>query len=188
MNNYSYYGSFRTRTFAEIFPDATTFNDFYVNCGIPARLLNTSNDYNINTIYALLISHYASNNIKSSDENRFKLQLMTVIFQYGPIWQKEMEAQDKILALSDEELLAGSKAIYNTARNPGVSPSTGSLEELTYIDNQNTTNYRKAKAEGYAMISSYLDKGVTRRFLDKFKNLFIVISYPDYPLLYEEDM
>lgn len=185
----SYYGNFRTRTLAEIFPDASTFGQFYTDCGIPTKLLAGEEyvPYNISTIYALLISNFASNHIKASDENRFKLQLMTIIFQYGAIWQKEMVMNDKILALTDEEILAGSKAVYNSARNPGIQPSTSALQELTYIDNQNTTNYAKAKAEGYSTLSAYLDGNITKRFMDKFKNLFIVVNYPEYPLLYEEE-
>lgn len=189
MWNNSLYGNFRTRTFAEIFPSSDEFAEFYEDCGIPTKLLSGTDyeDYSIETIYALLVSHYANNCIKSSDENRFKLELMTIIFQYGAIWQKEMATQDKILNLTDEELLVGSKAIYNQARNPSTVPSTGSLQELTYIDNQNTTQYAKAKGEGYASLSAYLDPNITRRFMDKFKKLFIIVLYPGEALWYVEE-
>lgn len=190
MWNNSYYGNFRTRTFAEIFPDADTFSTFYNDCGIPTRLLTDTayQNYNIDTIYALLVSHYANNNIKSSAEDRFKLELMTIIYQYGPIWQKEMVNQDKILALTEEEILTGTRAIYNQARNPSTSPTTATLTELPYIDAQNTTNYSKAKGEAYAQLASYFDAEVTSRFIDKFKKLFIVVLYPDSPLYYTEEV
>ena len=112
---------------------------------------------------------------------------MTIIFQYGAIWQKEMATQEKILNLTDDELLVGSKAIYNQARNPGTIPSTGSLQELTYIDNQNTTQYAKPKGEGFASLSAYLDPNITRRFMDKFKKLFIIVLYPGEALWYVEE-
>lgn len=189
MWNNSLYGNFRTRTFAEIFPSSDEFSQFYAECGIPTKLLQGTEyeDYSIETIYALLVSYYANNCIKSSDENRFKLELMTIIFQYGAIWQKEMATQEKILNLTDDELLVGSKAIYNQARNPSTIPSTGTLQELPYIDNQNTTQYAKPKGEGYSALSAYLDPNITRRFMDKFKKLFIIVLYPSEALWYVEE-
>ena len=168
------------KTLSEVFPDSTTFEQSYLTCGLPTKLLTgvEYQDYSISTIYALLMSNYSNSYIKSSDENRFKFEVMSIIFQYGPIWQKEMVQQSKILNLTDEELLTGSKAIHNHAMNPGSQPSTISLQELEYIDNQNTTSYVKNKVEGYAQLQGYLDSNITRRFMDKFKKLFIVVLYP----------
>lgn len=183
------YNNFRTRTFAEIFPDPETFSAFYQDCGLPPKLLSGTEfgKYNITTIHSLLIAHYANSCIKSSDENRFKLEVMSIIFEYGPIWQKEMVMQDKILALTDDELLFSSKAIYNQARNPGTSPSTLSLTELTYIDNQNTTQHTKSKGEAYSALTAYIDPNVTSRFIDKFRKLFIVVAYSGESLFYVEE-
>ena len=168
------------KTLSEVFPDSTTFEQSYLTCGLPTKLLTGAEyqDYSISTIYALLMSNYSNSYIKSSDENRFKFEVMSIIFQYGPIWQKEMVQQSKILNLTDEELLTGSKAIHNHAMNPGSQPSTATLSELEYIDSQNTTSYVKNKVEGYAQLQGYLDSNITRRFMDKFKKLFIVVLYP----------
>ena len=168
------------KTLSEVFPDSTTFEQSYLTCGLPTKLLTGSEyqDYSISTIYALLMSNYSNSYIKSSDENRFKFEVMSIIFQYGPIWQKEMVQQSKILNLIDEDLLTGSKAIHNHAMNPGSQPSTATLSELEYIDSQNTTSYVKNKVEGYAQLQGYLDSNITRRFMDKFKKLFIVVLYP----------
>lgn len=185
----TYYTSYRTRTFAEIFPNVTTLGEFYEETGLPNRLLAGPGfeAYTLSTIYTLLISRYASCPIKSSDENRFKIELCTLIMQYAPVWQKEMNMQDKILQLTDDELRIGSKAIYNAARNPGTAPSTTSLEELTYIDSQNTTQHAKGKGESFAALSAYIDDTVTERFLSRFAKLFVVVLYPDEPLLYTEE-
>jgi hypothetical protein len=81
-------------------------------------------------------------------------------------------------------LLAGSKAIYNTALNPSVSPSTSSLEELTYINSQNTTNYKRSKLEAYAQLLDLLEVDVTEEFLNKFKKCFKVFVAPEEPTLF----
>ena len=168
------------KTLSKVFPDSTSFEQSYLTCGLPTKLLTGEEyqDYSISTIYALLMSNYSNSYIKSSDENRFKFEVMSIIFQYGPIWQKEMVQQSKILNLTDEELLTGSKAIHNHAMNPGSQPSTATLSELEYIDSQNTTSYVRNKVEGYAQLQGYLDSNITRRFMDKFKRLFIVVLYP----------
>ena len=78
----------------------------------------------------------------------------------------------------------GTKAIYNTANNPGTEPSTGSLEELPYINSQNTTGYKKSKMDAYANLLALLDTDVTEDFIKKFGKLFITILEPREPLWY----
>ena len=89
--------------------------------------------------------------------------------------------------LTDTELTTGTKAIYNRAENPGTTPTTGSLSELTYINEQNTSNTKKSKLEAYAELYALIDMDVTQAFIDKFKKLFLNIVQPELPLLYEED-
>lgn len=110
---------------------------------------------------------------------------MSIIFMYGPSWEKRLEIQTKIRDLTDEELMRGGKAIYNHSFNPSTAPKTGSLEELDTINEQNTTNYKKSKMEGYSMLMSLLERDVTEEFISLFSKLFIKILAPDYPLLYD---
>ena len=181
----SYYGNFRTRTFANIFPTVSDFTTWYSTCGVPDVLLSGSDytKYNINAIYFLMISYYANSHIKSSDENRFKLQLMAIIYEAAPVWQRQMYLQSKILALADDDVLKGARSVTNHA----MHPDTSSLEELTYIDDQNTMNWVKDKAKGFAEARDYLDPDICSRFMAKFKKLFLAVLYPDHPLLYESD-
>lgn len=184
----SIYGEYRTRTFGEIFPDVTSFTDFYSSGPIPGRLLN-GNDYSTyqaDTIYTLLCSEYFGAHISMSSEDWFKLKVMQIIYEYGPTWQREMALQDKLLALTDDQLMTGSKAIYNHAAHPSTDPSTATLEELTYIDDQNTSNWKKERIRAFVDGSSGLDDSITRTFLNRFKKLFIKFIYPTGPVLYGE--
>lgn len=185
----SYYGGFRTRTFDQIFPDAATFVTFYETCGIPQVIKGDGDyaDYDIEVIYILLAAEYMGCHIAPSSEDRFKLKMMTTLYEYGPIWQRDMTLQRKLLDMSDEKILEGGKAIYNKALNPDLDPSTGSLEELTYISEQNTTNYKKNAPDAYAQIRDGLMPMATRSFVERFRPLFIKVGYPDYPLLYVEE-
>lgn len=183
----SIYGTYRTRTFGEIFPDATTFAAAYSAGAVPGRLLTGTEyaNYDINAIYSLLASEYFGAHISMSSEDWFTLKVMQIIFEYGPQWQREMALQDKLLKLSDDDLRLGSKAIYNHASHPSTEPSDATLEELPYIDDQNTTTYRKDKPKAFVDASLGLDDSITRTFISRFKKLFIRFLYPTGNLYYE---
>ena len=176
----SYYGNYYSRTFGEIFPDVDAFKDIYNSGVIPARLLTGTEyaKYDISAIYALLCSEYFGAHISMSSEDWFKLKVMQTIFEYGPQWQREMALQDKLLKLTDAELRAGSKAIYNHAAHPSTEPSTDTDDELPYIDDQNVTKYAKEKARAFAEGAAGLDDSATRRFVNRFRKLFIRFLYP----------
>lgn len=175
--------------FSEIFPDYNTFSTFYTTCGVPQNLLTGAGytNFGLPTIYYLLIANYANSHIVSSDENRFKLKLMSIIFEAAPQWQRAMKLQADIMAMSDDELLTGSKAIYNHAMHPDTEPTTGQLDELEYIDDQNVTNYKKDKILALVNAIDSLNSNICERFVQRFKRLFLTVVYPDYPLLYESE-
>ena len=83
--------------------------------------------------------------------------------------------------------MAGGKAIYNQALNPSAEPGTGTLEELGYINAQNTTNYKKSKLEAYSILTDLLKTDVTENFLTKFKICFKTFVMPEKVLVYVDD-
>jgi hypothetical protein len=103
---------------------------------------------------------------------------------YGPAWQKRLDIQKKLMELSDDEIIKGATAIYNSALNPSQAPTTQTLEELNYINSQNTTKYKKSKLEAYAILNELIKTDVTEAFIGKFKKLFITILEPQKPLWY----
>ena len=72
------------------------------------------------------------------------------------------------MRLSDDEILIGSKAIYNHAFNPSVAPSTQNMTELPYINDQNTTNFKRSKLDAYTLLLELLETDVTEEFIDKY--------------------
>lgn len=180
----SEYGNYRTKKFTDFYPIAQDFiNDYHLN-GIPATITDDS----ANTLFYLLYARYGNSHIINSDENQFKYKLFSIVFQYGPTWEKRLDIQNKLRNLTEDELMRGTKAIYNTANNPGTEPSTGSLEELQYINSQNTTGYKKSKMDAYANLLALLDTDVTEDFIKKFGKLFITILEPREPLWYATEI
>jgi hypothetical protein len=106
---------------------------------------------------------------------------------YGPSWAKRLDIQDKLRKLTEEELLTGGRAIHNHAYNDGSQPTTASLEALDYINDQNTTNYKKSKMEGYEMLATLIETDVSKEFIDKFRPLFLKFVSPEVPLWYKNE-
>lgn len=171
---------YSTKIFTDIYDDAGTFVYYYKHSGIPT----TISDSNCNTLYYLLYARYGNSPIANYDEEQFKYKVCAIIFQYGPTWEKRLAIQQNLRNLSEADLLAGSKAIYNHAFNPSGAPGTSTLEDLGYINDQNTTNYKKSKMEAYAQLWDLLDTDVTGEFLNRFKGCFKTFVAPEFPLLY----
>lgn len=182
------YGNYRNKKFSDIFPNVETFTASYNDNGITPLLNKPAS---VTTLYYLLYANYGNSTIASSDENRFISALFSIVYMYGPTWEAKLEIQAQVRGLTEDDILLGGKAVYNKAYNPGQEPSTSTLEELDYINEQNTTNFKKSKLEGYAAKWAMLVTDVTKDFIDKFKKLFLIIVTPERPLWYgtegEED-
>lgn len=164
--------------------DYSNQNSEFIN-KIPA-LLDTET---ATTLFYLLYARYGNSPIAFTDINQFKYRLFSIIWQYGPTWEKKLEIQAALRDLTVDQIQQGSKAIYNQALNPNTAPSTSSLDELTYINSQNTTNYKKGPLDGYAALNELLATDLTDKFLKRFQICFKRFISSEKPLLYitEED-
>ena len=181
----SLYGSYRQKKFTDVYDSVEKFLADYNGVGLPTTISQGS----AQTLYYLLYGRYGNDIIASSDINRFKYRLFGIIFQYGPTWEKRLEIQEKLRGLTEDEILTGSRQIYNNAQNPSTEPSTGTTDELQYINEQNVTKNRRGKLDAYAMLMELLRSDVTNELLTKFKTLFLTVIEPEEPLYYvsEED-
>lgn len=157
-----------TKTFVEIYESVNDFIYDYNNLGIP----KTIEVANAMTLYYLLYGKYGNSSIANYDENQFKYKLFSVIFQYGPTWEKRLDIQDKLRKLTEADLLNGSTAIYNRALNPESTPTTQTKEELDYINEQNVQKRTKSKIQAYSELMALLETDVTAEFLSKFSICF----------------
>ena len=178
------YGNYRTRKFADIWPSADAFIQDYQASAIPQKLKVAD----ATTLYYLLYARYGNSSIANSDENQFKYKIFSTIYIGGATWAKKQEIQDKLREMTEDEILAGTKAINNHAYNPQTAPTTDTVEELDYINEQNTTKYKKSKLDGYALLWAILNDGVTERFLREFRYHFLVVVEPQLPLWYVTDI
>lgn len=184
LNNNSLYGSYRQLRFTDVFPDEQSFLDEY---GAGKIQTTISND-NARTLYYLLYGQYGNSTIAASDINRFRYQLFSIVFAYGPTWEKRLEIQKTLRELTPDELLLGSMQINNQAAHTGQAPTTQTLEELPGINEQYVTKRRKDKLTAYGVLAELLKTDVTMDFIAKFKRLFITIVQPEMPLWYATEV
>lgn len=177
-------GVYNNRTFSEIFPDADTFYNEYLQSGL-ASTESTVTEPNMKVLYYLMISRWANSHPKSSDENRFIMSLFSIVMMYGPSWEARLKVQKEFRDLiGNEELFTGSTQINNHAYNPGTPASTEEFEPLSKINDQTAQRWKKSKLEGYANLMAVLKTDVSDEFLDKFDHLFRNMLEPDGNLYY----
>lgn len=174
---------YNTKLFTDIYNNADTFVADYntINLG------GLTDPTLVTKLFYLLYAKFGNSPIANLDENQFKYKLFSTVFMYGPAWEKRLDIQNEIRNLSADDLLQGAKAIHNHALNPETDPSTADLTELTYINEQNTTNYTKSKMDAYGQLWSLISTDVTADFLAKFNDCFKKFVKPANPLIYVTD-
>lgn len=182
----SLYGNYRTKKFVDFYPDADTFFDEVTDSPLYDSELTSEN---IVKLYYLLYARYGNSNIASSDPNQFKYKMFSIIANYGPIWQKNLEIQKKLRALSDDQIRESTRYINSHAYNPGeggIVQNDSGDKVLDYINDQNTS---KATSPLVGAYDSYLSSlsNYTDTFIGMFKNLFLTVVQPEKPLWYRMD-
>ena len=174
---------YNTKLFTDIYNNVDSFVADYnqINLG------GLTDPTLVTKLFYLLYAKFGNSPIANLDENQFKYKLFSTVFMYGPAWEKRLDIQNEIRNLSADDLLQGAKAIHNHALNPETDPSTADLTELTYINEQNTTNYTKSKMDAYGQLWSLISTDVTAEFLAKFNDCFKKFVKPANPLIYVTD-
>ncbi len=172
---------YSTKTFTQVWDNVDSFvNDYKASPFYNAVGKELDDAYLILTFY-LLYNRYGNTPIANQDENQFKFKTFGLVMQYGPTWSLKLKIQEKLRDLGldqDSEIYKGSKAIYNHAFNPETQPTTGDLEEINYINEQNTTGYKKSVLEGLALLAESIRDDVSSSYIDKFRKLFKQFFFP----------
>lgn len=181
------YGTFRTRTFGEIWATYDAWAADWDACELPlATQIGDSGNTYVNTLYWLLIARYRNSHLAASDETQGKYRIFATAYQYGGAWAKRLEIQDKIRSLTIDDMRKGTSMIYNEAYNPSTAPTTDTLDELPYINSQRAAKTKRDAAAGYEAQLEIIRTDVTEPFISKFADCFLRITYPEEPLIYPD--
>ena len=195
MNNPSMKPMYDTNLFCEIWESSDSFLADYNNTGteFTNQVPTTISQQNALMTYLLLFSRYGNNPIANYDITQFKNKIFTLIWQYGPAWEKRLSMQEDIRNLTLQEITTGTKTdwssegtqsqnnsgtdttINNHAFNPSTAPSTQDTNELNYIDQQNV-----AKGSNTSTISGTDSKTtgqvITKSKMDAYAQLWDLVA------------
>ena len=112
---------YSTKIFTEVWDSAEDFVYDYKHIGIPTSIT----DQSATTLFYLLYARYGNNPIANLDETQFKYKLFSVVFQYGPTWEKKLSLQATLrdLTLTD---LVDNGSIGDLFSHQGSNSSTSS--------------------------------------------------------------
>lgn len=175
---------YSTKILTDIWGNASDFVTDFKAC--PFYVATTYTDDNLNELYYLLYARYGNAAIAGFDENQWKYRMYTTIHSYMPTYLQKAKIQADLRALGLDVIKDGGQTINNHAVSPTDPISTDSDTILTYINDQVVGNVRLSDLEGYVKKYNVLDDTIIDEFLNKFRDLFIKITYPQFPLLYEE--
>ena len=185
----NYYSKCNRPTFSELFEDFNTwytaYQEYQEEVG-SAAFDSILNEAFLKSVYYGLYERYAGSTILTTDNKRFTMRMFGIIRDFGPEYAKKLDIQKKLRNLTEEQIKLGSKAIYNNAQNPNSEPSTDSLEELPYINGQNTTSYKKSPIDAYSNLWMMLDSRLVTEFFDRFNPLFSKVLTHKPTLYYTE--
>ena len=124
-----------TKLMTEVWEDAAKFLTDYKTVGIPT----TISDASATTLYYLLYARYGNNPIANYDETQFKYKVFSVIFQYGPTWEKRLSVQSALRSMSLSDLVDNGQLaeIFNSEGKTSTTTSGTS-------DNTRTLNTQEA--------------------------------------------
>lgn len=125
-----------TKLFTEIWDEADEFIYDYKHAGIPT----TISDSSATTLYYLLYARYGNNPIANYDENQFKYKVLSIIYQYGPTWEKRLSVQNTLRGLQLSDLVDdGSFSELFGHQGTNSSSKTDSSSNTRTIDNDTTS-------------------------------------------------
>ena len=111
----------------EIWSTAADFLDDYQHIGIPTTISNQ----NATTLFYLLYARYGNNPIANYDEEQFKYKIFSVVFQYGPTWEKKLALQATLRDLQLSDLIddGAISELFSHQGENGVTESSFGMSE-----------------------------------------------------------
>ena len=123
MSNVEMFPQYDTKLMTDVWSQASDFLTDYQNVGIPTTISNQ----NATTLYYLLYAKYGNTPIANYDENQWKYKMFSIIFQYGPTWEKRLDIQTTLRGLQIADLVDnGSYRALTSQSGTETSSKTGS--------------------------------------------------------------
>lgn len=144
MSNVEMFPQYDTKLMTEVWSQASEFLNDYQNIGIPTTISNQ----NATTLYYLLYARYGNTPIANYDENQWKYKMFSIIFQYGPTWEKRLDIQNTLRGLQISDL------VDNGSFRELFSHSASETSSKTGSDNNTRTLNTTEKNTGTSAVAN----------------------------------
>lgn len=144
MSNVEMFPQYDTKLMTEVWSQASDFLTDYQNAGIPT----TISVQNATTLYYLLYARYGNTPIANYDENQWKYKMFSIIFQYGPTWEKRLDVQNTLRGLQISDL------VDNGSLHELFSHSASETSSKTGSDNNTRTLNTTEKNTGTSTLAN----------------------------------
>ena len=144
MSNVEMFPQYDTKLMTEVWSQASDFLTDYQNAGIPTTISNQ----NATTLYYLLYARYGNTPIANYDENQWKYKMLSIIFQYGPTWEKRLDVQNTLRGLQISDL------VDNGSLHELFSHSASETSSKTGSDNNTRTLNTTEKNTGTSTLAN----------------------------------
>lgn len=122
-----------TKLMTDVWSQASEFLTDYQAAGIPTTISTA----NATTLYYLLYARYGNTPIANYDENQWKYKMFSIIFQYGPTWEKRLDVQKTLRELQISDLVDNGS--YHELFNHSASESSSKTGSDNNTRTLNTT-------------------------------------------------
>ena len=144
MINVDMIPQYDTKLMTEVWSQASEFLTDYQNIGIPTTISNQ----NATTLYYLLYARYGNTPIANYDENQWKYKMFSIIFQYGPTWEKRLDIQNTLRGLQISDL------VDNGSLHELFNHSASETSSKTGSDNNTRTLNTTEKNTGTSAVAN----------------------------------
>ena len=144
MINVEMLPQYDTKLMTEVWSQASEFLNDYQNIGIPTTISTA----NATTLYYLLYARYGNTPIANYDENQWKYKMFSIIFQYGPTWEKRLDIQNTLRGLQIADL------VDNGSFHELFSHSASETSSKTGSDNNTRTLNTTEKNTGTSAVAN----------------------------------
>ena len=144
MINVDMLPQYDTKLMTDVWSKATDFLADYQNIGIPT----TISAQNATTLYYLLYARYGNTPIAHYDEEQWKYKIFSIVFQYGPTWEKRLDIQNTLRGLQISDL------VDNGSFHELFSHNASETSSKTGSDNNTRTLNTTEKNTGTASVAN----------------------------------
>lgn len=169
------------KLFKDVFPDYQTFLDWYSQTPFATTFNKSPNIVTFNIIY----NEYCVSHLAFSEEV-FKCKFSNDIYTYFEDFEQESEAIKDLMALTSEDIVKAGSTVVNFADIPEKTSDTDA-EVVDFVSQQQKTNMFRSELESKREVIRNKRELSVRRFLSRFRHLFMRIISPDYIKVYVED-